>query len=194
MANALAVTHTNTGTYAIVPTDTTDARLVAMWLQSEDKSANTQATYARTWRQFSQAVAVPLQAVTLAHLQAWQTALTGAPATVKAKSAAVRSLFSFAQRTGYLAMNPAVMLSTPKLPDTKHRRSLREIDVLRLLDAARTPREAALVHVLYSQRCTCQRAAVPHVAGRAAAHRRRCPAYFRQRREKQAGGHIRRRL
>lgn len=152
MTNALAVTNNNTnaGSYDILPADTTDARLVALWLQSEDKSPNTQRMYARVWRQFSQAVQLPLQSVTLADLQTWQQSLPDSPATVKAKTAAVRSLFSFAVRTGYLRLNPAAMLSTPKLADTKHRRSLRELDVMRLVDAARTNREAALVHVLYS--------------------------------------------
>lgn len=150
MTNALAVTHTNAGSYDILPADTTDARLVALWLQSEDKSPNTQAAYARDVRQFMQTVQQPLQSITLAHLQTWQQSLPDAPATVARKTATVRSLFSFAVRTGYLRLNPAAMLSTPRMPDTKHRRSLRELDVMRLVDAARTPREAALVHVLYS--------------------------------------------
>lgn len=150
MTNALAVTHTNAGSYDILPADTTDARLVALWLQSEDKSPNTQVAYARDVRQFLATVQLPLQSVTLAHLQTWQQALTDAPATVARKTATVRSLFSFGVRTGYLRLNPAAMLSTPKTPDTKHRRSLRELDVMRLVDAARTNRETALVHVLYS--------------------------------------------
>ena len=150
VSHALAPTHTNAGSYDVLPVDTTDSALVSMWLQSEDKSPNTQKTYARVWRTFSQAVQLPLQAVTLADLQAWQQSLADSPATVKAKTAAVRSLFSFAVRTGYLRLNPAAMLSTPKTPDTKHRKLVRELDVMRLVDAARTPREAALVHVLYS--------------------------------------------
>lgn len=153
MTNALVTTNTNAGSYDILPVDTTDARLVALWLQSEDKSPNTQAAYARDVRQFLQAVQLPLQSVTLAHLQTWQQSLPNSPATVARKTATVRSLFSFAVRTGYLRLNPAAMLSTPKTPDTKHRRSLRELDVMRLVDAAHTPREAALVHVLYSSGC-----------------------------------------
>jgi len=153
MTNALVTTNTNAGSYDILPVDTTDARLVALWLQSEDKSPNTQAAYARDVRQFLQAVQLPLQSVTLAHLQTWQQALPNSPATVARKTATVRSLFSFGVRTGYLRLNPAAMLSTPKTPDTKHRRSLRELDVMRLIDACHTCREHALVHVLYSSGC-----------------------------------------
>ena len=72
MTTALTVTQpaTNAGDMQLVSQDTTDARLVAMWLAS-GKRANsqlTQAQYIRMWRQFSDFVGKP-QAVTLSDLQ-----------------------------------------------------------------------------------------------------------------------------
>lgn len=87
MTNASTVIHSNAGGYDILPTSTTDERLIAMWLDAEDKKPSTQDTYARHVRQFLQTVSLPLQAVTLADLQAWQQTLTDNAATVKSKTA-----------------------------------------------------------------------------------------------------------
>lgn len=154
MTDELAVTTQlpNTGDYAFMERGSTDETLVHLWLNSERRkhSRLTQEQYLRTWRAFSAYVAKPLQAVTLSDLEAWQESLGGTPATRKVKTAAVRSLFSFAAKLGYLRANVALMLAPGKVADTKHRKALDEQDVLRLLVACRTHREKALVHVLYS--------------------------------------------
>mgnify|MGYP003376668931 CR=1 FL=1 len=153
MADALQVVElVNVGTYELVHHDATDAALVDMWLNTGKRadSPRTQEQYTRTWRAFAAFVQKPLQAITLQDLLTWQQSLTGAPATRSVKTKTVRSLFAFAQKTGYLRANPAVMLDTGSVADTKHRKLVDETSVLRLLDKCQTPRERALVHVLYS--------------------------------------------
>ncbi len=163
MTNALTVTQpatnavttqrtSNVGDYALVDRGTTDAQLVYLWLHSGKRAGSpaTQETYSRVWRTFSAFVGVPMQDVTLSDLQAWQESLTGSAATVRTNVATIRSLFAFAQKTGYLRVNPAVMLAVPAVQKTAHRRALTQADTLRLFDACRTAQETALVRVLYS--------------------------------------------
>lgn len=153
MTDALAqVKLVNVGDYALVERSATDEKIVSMWLSSGKRadSKRTQDVYLRTWRSFSAFVGKSLQALTLDDLLAWQASLTGAPATRKVKTATVRSLFAFAAKVGYVRANPAVMLEPGTVADTKHRKIVDELSVLRLLDRCETPRERALVHVLYS--------------------------------------------
>ena len=155
MTNALARrdTATNAGDAEaqIVAVDTTDAQLVALWLHS-GKRANspaTQETYTRIVRLFFASVRKPLQTVNLTDLQAWRESLKGSAATQRTHIACVRSLFAFGVKLGYLRVSPAVMLDTPTVIQKQDTRVLSEADMVRLLDACQTPRETALVRVLY---------------------------------------------
>ena len=143
---------TNAGDRQLVAQETTDAQLQYLWLHS-GKPANstaTQDTYSRIVDKFFAFVGMPLQAVTLSDLQTWRESLTGSAATQRTSIACVRSLFAFAVKVGYLRMSPAVMLETPAVTQKQDTRVLSEADTVRLLDACRTPRETALVRVLYS--------------------------------------------
>ena len=155
MTNALARRDTNAGDMQLVAQETTDAQLVYLWLHSGKRadSPATQDTYGRIVRNFFACVGKPLQSLTLTDLQLWRESLSGSPATQRTAIACVRSLFAFAVKVGYLRMSPAVMLDTPTVPQTHHRESLTDADTLRLLDACRTPRETALVRILYSSGC-----------------------------------------
>lgn len=155
MKNALATTATrsNTGHMAMLPQDTTDTAFVALWL-GRCRSPHTAAQYGRAWEQFATATnGRPLQEITLPDLQRWAAGLDGSPATVKVKIAAVKSLFSFALKTGYIAVNPASVLDTPTVPDHKKQRVLTEEQVIRMVDRAGCARDAAIIHTLYSSGC-----------------------------------------
>lgn len=151
--NELTATRTaiNAGTMALVDASTDDGRIIALWLGTGKRatSASTQDVYLRTVRGLLDFVAVPLQAISLSHLQEWRESLTGAPATQRTKIAAVRSLFAFAVKVGYLRMSPAVMLETPAVPQATHAKVLDTANTLRLFDACQTPLETALLRVLY---------------------------------------------
>lgn len=157
MTSALARrdTATNAGNMQLVAQETTDAQLVYLWLHSGKRAGSpaTQDTYSRIVHKFFAFVGTPLQSVTLSDLQTWRESLTGSAATQRTSIACVRSLFAFAVKVGYLRMSPAVMLETPAVPQVQHRRALSEADTVRLLDACRTPRETALVRILYSSGC-----------------------------------------
>lgn len=145
----------NTGDLSLVAPDTDDEKLIYLWLHSgkRGRNVNTQACYLRQWRAFSDCVRKPLQAVTLTDLEEWSRTLTGTPATQRTRVQAVKSLFSFATKVGYLRMSPAVMLEAPPVPETLHRRIVTQADMVRLFDACQTPRETALLRVLYESGC-----------------------------------------
>ena len=140
----------NVGEYTMIAASTDDQRLSELWINRPNRSVHTKAQYERAWRQFCEAVPVPLQAVTYEHLQQWAEQLTGSEHTRKVKISAMRSLFSFAQRVGYLRVNPAVMVDPPKARDTKHVRILTESDVHAMLAVTKCRRDKVLLRVLYS--------------------------------------------
>ena len=141
---------TNSGNYGIVARSTNDAGILAMWI-AQSNSENTRQQYARVAAAFLSYVGKPLQAIALSDLQSWQSSLSGKPNTNKLSVNAVKSLFSFAQKTGYIALNPAVMLKAEKSVETKHTKTLSEEQVIRLVTSARlNTRDEAIVRVLYS--------------------------------------------
>lgn len=139
----------NTGDYAMLARATDDDQIVALWLATQ-RSDHTKRQYMHQWQRFRGAVGVPLQAVTLAALTAWVEQLSGSANTRKVAINAVKSLFSFAHKTGYVRVNPGVMIRPPAAPDTKHTRLLSESDVHALIAHARTQRTKVLIRVLYS--------------------------------------------
>ena len=157
MTNELAATQpaTNAGNMQLVAQNTTDVQLVRLWLSSGKRAGSTatQDTYRRIVDRFFAAVGKPLQAVTLTDLQYWRESLTGSAATQRTHIAAVRSLFAFAVKVGYLRMSPAVMLETPKVQQQQDARTLTQADTLRLFDACQTAQETALVRLLYGSGC-----------------------------------------
>lgn len=146
-----AIVHTNSSTDAIIPTDTTDARLIDMWLHG--RTRNTRQQYTRIVRRFLDTVQRPLSAVTVSDLQSWYDSLTGSPYTVAVHVNAIRSLFSFAVRTGYLRLNPAAVIKPPPLADKSAARVLSERETLAMINAASSDRDRAFLQALYSSGC-----------------------------------------
>ena len=123
---------TNSGNYGIVARSTNDAGILAMWI-AQSNSENTRQQYARVAAAFLSYVGKPLQAIALGDLQSWQASLTGEP------------------NTGYIGLNPAVMLKAEKSVETKHIKTLSEEQVIRLVTSANLgKRDEAIVRVLYS--------------------------------------------
>jgi integrase/recombinase XerD len=145
MTTALAATSHNA---AIIPADTTDARLIEMWMHG--KSENTVKAYSHRVERFFASVDKPLQAINLSDLQDWADTLTGTPAARKAHIDTIRSLFSFALKTGYIRLNPAAVLESPATPNKVKGKVLAEREVLAIINAARSDRDAALLQCLYS--------------------------------------------
>src|SRR3954469_19526581 len=82
-----------------------DRDLIAMWV-ARSASPHTRRNSRRQAARFLAAVNRPLAAVRLGDVQAYLDSLSGAaPATRANAVAAVKSLLSFAQETGYLRFN-----------------------------------------------------------------------------------------
>ncbi len=142
----------NVGDYQFVQAGVDDEMLAALWIRKRrrGRSPHTEAQYRRVWEILRTAVPKPLQTIKYDDLAAWANDLAGSPHTVKLRVAAVKSLFSFAHKVGYLRVNPALLLETPHVPDRKHAKVLSEEEVFALLAAAKRPRDKVLVRTLYS--------------------------------------------
>src|SRR4051812_2352535 len=91
----------------------TDAQLVRMWA-ARSESESTRRNYRRQGERFLAFVNMPLATMRLGDVQAYLDTLNGqAPATRANAVAALKSLFSFAQETGYIRFNVGKVLKTP---------------------------------------------------------------------------------
>jgi site-specific recombinase XerD len=127
-----------------------DNQVLAMWLYGRPQT--TQRAYAHEVRGMQAAVGKPLRSVTLGDLQGYFDTLVGlSPASQARAINAVKSLFSFAQRIGYLQFNPGAAISTPKRKNTLGERILPETTLLRLIALEPHPRNRALLRLLYAE-------------------------------------------
>jgi integrase/recombinase XerD len=130
-----------------IPADTSDEQLVELWLHG--KSPHTQRAYRTEVGRFLSFVARPLRMVTLVNLQDYAESLGGAPATRIRALAAVKSLLTFGQRTGFLTLNVGAALKLPPRKDTLAERILDEAEVHTLLAREPGHRNRVLLRLLY---------------------------------------------
>ena len=110
-----------------------DETLIDLWLGIKSKaSLHTADAYRRDLRLFRAAVSKPLRAVTVRDLQAFLDGLPQAPRSKARIISTVRSLFRFAHRTGYIALNPATAVDPPRFKKTLAQRILSVAEVERL--------------------------------------------------------------
>lgn len=136
---------------SVLPEDTSDDQLIAMWLH--DKSDSTQEEYTRDIQQFREYVSVPLQHLTLPDLQAYADELKLLdikPATIARRLKSIKSLLSFAQKRGYIHFNIGTMVKVPKLKKTLAERIMTEAQVFTMLAKEPNARNHALLRLLYA--------------------------------------------
>jgi site-specific recombinase XerD len=128
----------------------TDAQFVAMWI-GRHESPHTRRNYRRQADRFLAFIAPKsLEAVRLIDVQAYVATLGAlAPASRSNATAAIKSLFSFAQETGFVRFNVGKMVKTPKLKEALAERIMPEADVLRLIALEPNARNRTLLTVLY---------------------------------------------
>jgi site-specific recombinase XerD len=126
----------------------TDQRLLALWLHG--KAPGTRRAYATDASRFLAHVGQPLRAVSLGDLQGFQDSLSPlAPTSQARRIGAVKSLLSFAQKTGYTAVNVGAAIRLPKVKNVLAERILPEDAVLDLLLRETQPRNRTLLRLLY---------------------------------------------
>lgn len=126
----------------------TDHELVALWLGGRH-SAHTRRSYAHVVENFMAAVRKPLRAVTVADVQGFAAGLGGAESSKATRISAVKSLLSYAHRTGYVPFNVGAAVEVPKAKATLAERIIPEADVHRLFALEPTARNRALLRLLY---------------------------------------------
>ena len=125
-----------------------EARLVALWLHG--RSPATQRAYRADLAAFRAVIPAPLRQLTLGDLQDYQDTLKSlAPTTQARRMSAIKSLLSFAQRTGFSAVNVGAAIRLPKAKQTLSERILDVDAVLHLLALERNARNKALLRLLY---------------------------------------------
>jgi site-specific recombinase XerD len=117
----------------------TDRDLIALWV-ARSASPHTRRNYRRQTTRFLAFVNRPLAAVRLGDVQAYLATLEGqAPATRANATAALKSLFSFAQETGYLRFNLGKVFKAPPVKNRLAERILDESAVHRMLALEAAP-------------------------------------------------------
>lgn len=147
MKNIFRIARTDT----ILPPHTTDEQLIAMWMH--DKAEQTREEYTRDIEQFHDYVSVPLQRLTLPDLQSYADELALLdikPATIARRLKSIKSLLSFAQRTGYIRFNVGSMVKVPKLKNVLAERIMSEEQVFTMLAKETNMRNHALLRLLYA--------------------------------------------
>ena len=127
----------------------TDADLIELWLS--DRPSTTKQTYRRVVEEFESflyAQGLGLRSLKLTHLRAWADALRGLPSTVRSYTSIIRSLLSFAKRTGYTEFNVGAALKLARANFGGTERSLTEEEVYALFAAA-SPRAAPVLRLAY---------------------------------------------
>ena len=139
-------------TTAIIPPQQADSdqHLIELWLHG--RSRHTQRAYRADTERFLAAVEKTLHRITLGDLQQYAGQLLESglqPSSAYRIMSAVKSLFAFGHRLGYLPFDVARPLRLPKLPDGLAARILDETDVLRMIAMERMPRNKAILLTLY---------------------------------------------
>ena len=127
-----------------------DEQLIGLWLHGRSK--HTIKGYLNDINLFGEFTNNFLQTTTLQNLQDYADYLTTknyAQTTIKRMLCAVKSLFSFGHRIGYLPFDTGKPLRIPTPKETISERILSQDEVFYLFDCAKNPRDRMLLKVIY---------------------------------------------
>ncbi len=127
---------------------TSDQHLVALWLAARPPSTE------RVYRPVADAFLVALQGISLREATAaqaieWAERLEGEPSTRARKVSTIKSLLTFAWRTGYSLHNVGRVLRCVKVPSKVAERILEEPEMKGLFAAAPAGRDRAFLRLMY---------------------------------------------
>lgn len=127
-----------------------DEQLIKLWLHGRSK--NTIKGYLYDINLFCQKINKPLKTVTLQDLQDYTDYLSEkeyAPATMKRILCAVKSLFAFGHRIGYLPFDTGKPLRIPTPKETISERIMDEDEIHYMIQNTNNQRDRLLLEVLY---------------------------------------------
>jgi len=134
------------------PAGQNDFGLLEIWLNTK-VSSHSRRAYRFELSRFLPFVAKPLAAVSLSDLQhfaRWLDTQELKPASQNRAFAALKSLFSFGQTTGYLPFNVGAALQLRPNRDGLAQRILAESDVARLIERTPDGRDQVILRLLYA--------------------------------------------
>lgn len=127
---------------------TSDEHLIDLWLSGRPES--TQEKYRPVVEEFRKVSAKPLQEVTVADVVKWAEALPGSDATRSRKVSTLKSLLSYAHRTGYTLFNVGLPLRVPRPVSKLHERILEASEIQAVIRQADEGRNRVLLRFLYA--------------------------------------------
>ena len=128
-----------------------DEQLIALWLHGRPE--HTQRAYRAEVDRFVLYVAKPLRSVRLVDIQGFSDHLNESglkPSSVHRAMSAVKSLFAFGFRLGYLQFDVGRAIKIPSFRDELAERILSEAEVLRIISLEPNPRNRAILLTLYA--------------------------------------------
>jgi integrase/recombinase XerD len=132
-----------------IPQADSDAHLVDMWVKRSN-SEHTRRKYRAEAARMLAHVGKPLPIILIGDLQSYLGSLEAkAPATRANATAAMKSLFSFAQEIGYVRFNIGKAVKAPPVKNVLAERILSEADTQRMVLLEPKLRNRALLTVLY---------------------------------------------
>ena len=136
---------------AIIQQAESDQHLIELWLHG--RSDHTQRAYSSDIKRLLDFVAKPLRQITLGDLQRFASDLSREgleTSSVYRTLSAVKSLFAFGHRLGYLPFDVAAPLRLPALREKLAERILEETDVLKMIALENMPRNKAILLTFYA--------------------------------------------
>ena len=127
-----------------------DEQLIRLWLHGRSKY--TIKGYTNDISIFGEFTNKSLKTTTLQNLQDYADHLTGqnyAPTTIKRMLCAVKSLFSFGHRIGYLPFDTGKPLRIPSPKETISERILSQDEVFYMFDCSKNSRDKMLLKLFY---------------------------------------------
>jgi len=126
----------------------TDVQLIELWLHA--RSLNTRLAYENDIARFFKFVGKSIREVTLRDFQMFSDSIEGSVSTKRRVIAAIKSLFSFALKLGYVRFSVAAAIRVPKAMDRLAERILPEAKIHEIIALTPEGRDRMLLRLLYA--------------------------------------------
>lgn len=122
------------------------------WLEVRNVSFSTRRNYGKAVREFAEQLDHSLLTTRVDELRFWFSTLLSrgnSPQTLAARHSALRAFYKFLMLGGQVSGSPAHRITKRKVPPFRPPRARSYEEILRVIKAAKTPRERALFELLY---------------------------------------------